>query len=97
MKNRLFLYAIALSIPAALGLQAWQSARYAHVEAELRSLEKAQVEWLESNKRLIAGMAILGSSERIERIAVQNLGMKKIKPEAVLQVRISPSGRGIDG
>ncbi|MFA6508219.1 MAG: cell division protein FtsL [Treponemataceae bacterium] len=97
MKNRLFLYAIALSIPALLGLQAWQSARYARVENELRTLEKSQVEWLESNKRLIAGMAILGSSERIEKIAVHNLGMHKIKPESVLQVRIAPSGRGLDG
>jgi len=96
MKNRLFLYAVAVSIPALLGLQAWQSNRYARLETEVRSLERAQSDWLESNKRLIAGMAVLGSSERIERIATNELGMRKIKPEAVLQVRVSASG-GLDG
>lgn len=96
MKNRLLLYVFAFSIPAVLGLQVWQSARYARVEAELRALEKAQGEWLESNKRLIAGMAVLGSSERIERVAKNDLGMQKIKPEAVLQVRVASSG-GLDG
>jgi cell division protein FtsL len=96
MKNRLFLYLIAVSIPAVLGLQAWQSSRYARVEAEVRALEKAQIEWLESNKRLIAGMAVLGSSERIERVAMNDLGMQKIKPEAVLQVHVRSRG-GLDG
>ena len=96
MKNRLLLYVLALSIPAVLGLQVWQSARYARVEAELHSLEKAQLDWIESNKRLIAGMAVLGSSERIERVATSDLGMRKIQPEAVLQVRVVPSG-GLDG
>lgn len=96
MNNRLFLYAVAVSVPALLGLQAWQSTRYARVEAELRSLEHAQAEWLESNKRLIAGIAVLGSSARIENIAVGDLGMRKIKPESVLQVRVDPSG-GQDG
>jgi cell division protein FtsL len=96
MKNRLLLYVLALSIPTVLGLQLWQSDRYARVEAELRSLERAQAEWLESNKRLIAGMAVLGSSERIERVATGDLGMSRIKPEAVLQVRVAPTG-GLDG
>ena len=82
MKNRLFLYAFAFSIPLLLGLQTWQSTRYARVEAELRTLEKTQAEWIESNKRLIAGIAVLGSSSRIEDIAVRDLGMRRIKPES---------------
>jgi cell division protein FtsL len=96
MKNRLLLYVLALSVPAVLGLQAWQASRYSRVETELRALERTQIEWIESNKRLIAGMAVLGSSERIERVAKHDLSMQKIKPEAVLQVRVSQSG-GLDG
>lgn len=96
MSKRLVPYLLALSVPFLLGLQAWQSARYARVEAEVRALEKAQVEWLESNKRLIAGMAILGSSERIERIAKDELGMFKIRPESVTRVRVASAG-GLDG
>ena len=96
MMKRILLYAMAASIPALFGLQAWQSDRYARLESELRSLEKSQIEWIESNKRLIAGMAVLGSAERIERIAREDLNMQRIQPEAVLQVRVVPRGR-IDG
>ncbi len=96
MKRRILLYAFALTIPLILGLDSWQAARYAHVDAELRSLETQQREWLESNKRLIAGIAVLGSSERIERIARDELKLRKVEPEAVLQIDITRR-RGVDG
>lgn len=93
MKKRILLYLMAISLPLLLGLQAVQERRYAVVEAELRSLERSQVDWIESNKRLIAGMAVLRSSSRIERIARDELGMKKIAPEAVLQVQVRKGGK----
>jgi cell division protein FtsL len=96
MKRRILLYAIALTIPLILGLDSWQASRYAHVDAELRLLETEQREWLESNKRLIAGIAVLGSSERIERIARDELGLRKAAPESVLQIGIERR-RGVDG
>lgn len=93
MKKRILLYLMAISLPLIMGFQALQARRYAVVEAELRSLERSQVEWIESNKRLIAGMAVLRSSARIERIAKDELGMKKIAPEAVMQVKVQRGGR----
>jgi len=96
MKRRIQLYFFALSIPLMLGISSYQTSRYAHVEAELRSLEKEQREWVESNKRLIAGIAVLGSVNRIDRIAREELGLKKARPESVLQVRLEPR-RGTDG
>ncbi|GAB1483828.1 hypothetical protein MASR2M78_26440 [Treponema sp.] len=96
MKKRILLYCFALSIPLMLGLSSYQTSRYAKVAAQLRSLEKEQREWVESNKRLIAGIAVLGSVSRIDRIAHDELGLKKVKPEMVLQVRLEPR-RGTDG
>jgi cell division protein FtsL len=88
MMRRLFFYLMVLTIPLFLGLAAWQSSRYTGLEQEISRLEDAQAEWIESNKRLIAGIAVLSSSERIEFIAQNELGLDKIPPEDVLQIRI---------
>jgi cell division protein FtsL len=72
---------------------AWQSARYADQERELERLETVQEDWVESNKRLIAVIAVLSSPERIEHVARTDLRLSKIAPEAVLQIRIEGRGR----
>jgi cell division protein FtsL len=92
VKNPLF-YFIVLSIPLLLGLAAWQSARYGDLERELERLENNQREWVENNKRLIAGILLLSSPDRIEHIARDELGMEKKRPEDVLQVYITQRGR----
>jgi cell division protein FtsL len=88
MRRCLFLYFVVFSIPLFLGIIAWQSARYAELERETRRLEAVQEDWVESNKRLIAGIAVLASSERINHIALHDLGLSRIRPEDVLQIRI---------
>jgi cell division protein FtsB len=77
-----------LSIPFFLGLTTWQSSRYGNLEREILGLEKTQEEWVENNKRLIAGIAFLSSPDRIEHIAREELGLEKKEPEEVLQISI---------
>jgi cell division protein FtsL len=89
MKRRLFVYFVVFTIPLMLALVSWQSARYIDLERETAVLEKEQEEWVESNNRLIAAIAILSSSERIEHISRNQLGLSRIKPEDVLQIRIT--------
>ena len=91
--KRFFFYFMALSIPLLLALVSWQSARYGDLERELGRLEKSQQEWIENNKRLIAGISLLSSPDRIEHIARDELGMEKKRPEEVLLIHIG-SGRG---
>ena len=89
MIRRFFLlYFIVFTIPVFLGLTAWQSVRYSKLDKGLRRLEATQEDWVESNKKLAAGIAVLSSSARIEQIAVYDLGLSKMQPEDVLQVRI---------
>jgi cell division protein FtsL len=95
MKRFLLFYALVLTMPLLLGLLVVQSARYAELERSVAEVEKAQGEWLESNKRLIMGISILSSSERIEHIASEELGLSRIEPEDVLQIRIG-GGEGGD-
>jgi cell division protein FtsL len=89
IKRPLLVYFVSLSIPVLLILVSWQSARYVDLEREITLIEKEQEEWVESNNRLIAAIAILSSSERIEYISQNQLGLGRVKPEDVLQIRIS--------
>jgi len=82
------LYFFVLTIPLFLGIAAWQSVRYTALEREVRRLEAAQEDMVESNKRLIAGIAVLSSSSRIGQVAVFDLGLSRMRPEHVLQIRI---------
>lgn len=94
MKKRyLVIYFAVVTIPLFLGLVVWQSNRFRNLEQEIRRLEKLQAEWVESNKRLIAANAVLSSPQRIEHIAQKDLGLRKIRPEDVLQVKIA-EGKG---
>jgi cell division protein FtsL len=90
----LLFYFVIISIPLFLALTVWQSVRYNALRQEVNRLEEAQADWVESNKRLIAGIAVLSSPERIERIAEKDLDLRKIRPEDVLQVKIQEGGKG---
>jgi cell division protein FtsL len=96
MSRRILLYILTLTIPLCLGLATWQSVKYAELTWEIEKLESVQEEWVENNKRLIAGIAVLSSSERIENIAKKDLKLVKKQPEDVLQIKIR-GGPGDDG
>ena len=88
IRRYLLLYVLVLTIPFFLGIVVWQSVRYVNLDRNVRRLEAVQENWIESNKKLIAGIAVLSSSRRIEQVAVYDLGLTKVQPEDVLQVRI---------
>jgi cell division protein FtsL len=87
------LYFFAFTIPIFLGLLVWQSNRYQNLVQEIARLEQTQTEWVESNKKLVAGIAENSSIQRIDSIARNQLDLRKIPPEYYLQVRIM-GGKG---
>ena len=93
IKRYFFLYFMVLTIPLFLCLLVWQSNRYQNLNRELVRLEQSQEEWVESNKRLIASIAEYSSPARIEQTARYQLDLKKIRPENLLQVKIT-EGKG---
>jgi hypothetical protein len=97
MRRFLLLYFLALTLPLFLGVSVWQSRKYTTLQREMRSFEVIQEEWIESNKRLIAGIALFSSPDRIEHIAAEELGLTKKRPEEILQIRIEDSRGRIDG
>jgi len=87
-RRYMLLYFFVVSIPIFLGIAIWQSVQYTKLDRNVKVLEAVQEDWVESNKKLIAGIAVLSSSKRIEQIAVSDLGLIKIRPEDVLQINI---------
>ncbi|MDR0669108.1 MAG: cell division protein FtsL [Treponema sp.] len=92
MKKYPLVYVAALTIPAMLALVSWQSTRYMNLERELAALEAEQEEYVETNNRLIAQIAMLSSPERIAYVAREQFGLIRIRPEDVLQIKIAGEG-----
>jgi hypothetical protein len=97
MRRFIALYVLALTLPLFLGVSLRQFRNYAALQREVRSLEVTQEEWVESNKRLIAGIALFSSPDRIEHIAVEELGLTRKPPEEILQIRIEGARGRTDG
>jgi hypothetical protein len=97
MRRFVLLYFLALTLPLFLGVSIRQSGKYAALQREVRNLEVIQEEWIESNKRLIAGIALYSSPDLIERIAAEELGLIRKQPEEIVQIRIEGGQGRIDG
>ena len=97
MRRFVLLYFFSLTLPLFLGVSVVQARHYGELQREVRRLEVVQEEWIERNKRLIAEIGLNSSAERIERIAVEQLGLTKKRPEDILQIRIENGRRRSDG
>lgn len=83
MRKVLILF-LAILLPCFLILEVWGGYRFRKLEEEIQALEKVQEEWIEKNKRLLAGIAVYNSPDRIEKIATEELEM--VLPEEELKI-----------
>ena len=92
MKKRIFALFLFLTFPLFTFLNVWQSYRYNKQQSEIAALERKQQEWLEQNKRIITGIEVLSSPERIENLAQNELGLRQPEPDRIIQIRIPGKG-----
>jgi len=95
IKQQILLYFFIITVPFFLALTVYQSHKFSNLQKELVRLEKVQADWVESNKHLLASIAVLSSSERIEYIAKNDLRLQRIRPEDVLQIKLA-GGKGYE-
>ena len=88
-KKKVLVCILALSIPVMLYLYAMQAKRYTDLERDLRDLERKQAELIEQNKKLVSDISVLSSADRIEKIAVDDLGMHKAQAEDIVRVEMT--------
>ena len=82
---------LAASIPALLALANFETRRYATLEKEVSELEETQYQLIEENKKLVSEIGMLSSSERIEKIAVSEYGMRLAESEEIVRVDVKGS------
>jgi len=85
---------LTLLIPAFLLAGVWQSSRYSRLESDVRSFDERQYEIIAMNKRLISGISVLSTPERIEKVAVEDLGMRKAAPGEIMRIELKKGGLG---
>jgi len=84
--NKIVLLVLACTIPAFFFMQVLQSYQYLSLEKNIRLLEEEQKGWIEKNKKLIAGISLLSTPERIDTIARDELDLKKIDSSDIIRI-----------
>ncbi len=79
---------LTLCIPLLLFAVVLQSSRYVSIEREIKDYNKEQFKIIEDNKKKISGISILSRPERIEKIAVEELKMRKAASPEILRIEI---------
>lgn len=82
---------LALSIPLLLIAYAVQTRRYSELSREISELESKQERLIEQNKKLVSDISLLSSTDRIEKIASDELGMHKAETEDIVRVEMNGS------
>jgi hypothetical protein len=75
----------------------WQSYRYERLSSEVSLLEQNQKELFENNKKIVMAIEFLKSPFRIDKIAEEELDLKKIEPGKIIRIRIAPEKGRPDG
>ena len=95
MRRYWIVFGVLIAVTGLFFLNVWQSYRYESLEREVSAIEREQTRVFEENKRLIAGIALLESPDRIERIARDQLELTG--PYTKKPVIISLGGEDEDG
>lgn len=80
---------LAGSIPVMLILYGLQAKKYKDLTKEVVELERKQEKLIEENKRIVSEISVLANAERIEKIAVEELGMHKAEAEDIVRVEMT--------
>lgn len=80
---------LAISIPLLLLVLGIQAKSYAELSKEVSDLEKKQEQLVEENKKLISDISLLSSTDRIEKIATEELGMHKAETSDIVRVQMA--------
>lgn len=80
---------LAILIPLLLLILGIQAKNYAELSKEVSDLEKKQEQLVEENKKLISDISLLSSTDRIEKIATEELGMHKAESSDIVRVQMA--------
>ena len=78
-----------LLIPFMLFMYGFQAKRYSKLNIEIKALEQKQEMLIEENKKIVNEISVLSSADRIEKMAVEELGMHKAQADDIVRVEMT--------
>jgi len=93
MKRKLILIGAA-TLPLFLMAVVVQAIQYQDLQREVAAKERQQDEWVEKNKKVLAGVTVLRSPQRIESLAASDPGLQAVGADKTVKVRFQAAGTG---
>lgn len=94
MLKKVGLIVLTLAIPLVLFGGVWQTSRYTRLENEVSRMDTEQYTVIRQNKRLISGITVLSTPERIEKVATHDLNMRKALPSEIMRIELKKGALG---
>jgi len=85
--NRKGLLIGAATIPFFLMAVVFQAIQYQDLHREVAQKEQQQFEWVEKNKKVLAGVTVLRSPQRIETLAARDPGLQSVGADRTVKVQ----------
>jgi len=82
-------FLLLCTVPALVFLNIWEVFRFEDLKKSVAVLEQQQKEWLEKNKRIIAGIAVLSSPARIDMLAREELELQKLESGKLIRIEVN--------
>jgi len=91
--NRKWLLIGAATIPLFLMAVVVQAIQFQDLQREVAQKERQQFEWVEKNKKVLAGVTVLRSPQRIETLAAGDPGLQTVGAERTVKVRFQATSQ----
>jgi hypothetical protein len=93
--NRKVLLFCAATLPLFLMAVVVQTIQYQDVKREVAAQEREQDVWVEKNRKILAGVTVLRSPQRIEALAEDDKGLEAVGADRTVKVRFpAQPGKG---
>jgi len=90
--NRKLLLVCAATLPLFLMAVVVQAIQYQDLKREVSAMEVQQDEWVEKNKKALAGVTVLRAPQRIETLAGKDPGLESVGADRTVKVRFQAPG-----
>jgi hypothetical protein len=91
--NRNVLLFCAATLPLFLGAVVVQTIQYQDLKREVAAQEREQDVWVEKNRKVLAGVTVLRSPQRIEALAEADRGLETVGADKTVKLRF-PAVKG---
>jgi len=92
--NRKWILIGVATLPLFLMAVVVQEIQYQDLQREVASKERDQTEWVEKNKKMLAGVTVLRSPQRIEALAENDPGLHPVGADHTVKVQFQPPMAG---